>query len=146
MSKSKENTHKRTHEPILAVFPDTKEGNRALNALKEAASELKTTIEQVPFDRLDFGETAVLEKFYSANVVVVDVTERSYEATLFYQLGLREGFGMKHNVVTSVDQQSAYKAGRRSSFNPDNTLSPNTTNFGVRKLCCMCNYCIMSYN
>ena len=104
---------------MVAVYPETKEGRKALEALEKAAEELKnTTIERIPFEKLDFGETPVLDQFYSANVVVADVTEKSYQATIFYHLGLRENFDMKHNVVTCVDEQSAYRAGRRSSVNP----------------------------
>lgn len=106
-------------QTVVAVYPETKEGRKALEALEKAAKELKnTTIERIPFEKLDFGETPVLDQFYSANVVVADVTEKSYQATIFYHLGLRENFDMKHNVVTCVDEQSAYRAGRRSSVNP----------------------------
>ena len=123
-------------QTIATVFPDTKEGRKASVALEKAASELKhVTLEQIPFDKLDFGDLPVLEKFYSAPVVVVDVTERQYEACLFYQLGLRESFGMKHNVVTCVDQESAYMAGRKSSLiTQDQLLVSPTSNYGVSKL------------
>ena len=116
------------------VFPDTKEGRKARAALENAVRELKhVTIEEIPFDKLDFGDLNVLEKFYSAHVVVVDVTERQYEACLFYQLGLRESFGMKHNVVTCVDQESAFMAGRKNSLiTQDQLLVSSTANFGVR--------------
>ena len=120
-------------QTIVSVFPDTKEGCKARVALEKAVGELKhVTIEEIPFDKLDFGDLNVLEKFYSAPVVVVDVTERQYEACLFYQLGLRENFGMKHNVVTCVDQESAFMAGRKTSvINPDQLVS-STSNYGVR--------------
>ena len=120
-------------QTIATVFPDTKEGRKASAALEKAASELKhVALERIPFDKLDFGDLAVLEKFYSAPVVVVDVTERQYEACLFYQLGLRESFGMKHNVVTCVDQESAYMAGRKSSLiTQDQLLVSATSNYGV---------------
>ena len=120
-------------QTIVTVFPDTREGRKASDALEKAVSELKhVTLEQIPFDKLDFGDLNVLEKFYNAPVVVVDVTERQYEACLFYQLGLRESFGMKYNVVTCVDQESAYMAGRKSSLiNQDQLLISSTSNFGV---------------
>ena len=47
------------HQTVVAVFPESKEGLLALEALKMGAAELKhTTVERLPFDRLDFGETA----------------------------------------------------------------------------------------
>ena len=122
-------------QTIVTVFPNTKEGHKAKIALGEAVSGLKhVVIEQIPFEKLDFGDLNVLEKFYSAALAVVDVTERQYEACLFYQLGLRESFGMKHNVVTCVDQESAYMAGRKTSMiNQDQLLTSLTSNYGVSK-------------
>ena len=123
---------KRPPETIVAVFPDTKEGKRALQMLQAAAKDLQqSTIERLPFEKLDFGDLDMLEKFYSAAVVVVDVTERQYEACLYYQLGIRESFGMKHNVVTCVDQQNSYLAGRKGNILPSDQLSATST-FGVR--------------
>ena len=123
-------------QTIAIVFPDTREGRKASAALEKAVRDLKhVTVERIPFDKLDYGDLNALEKFYSAPVVVVDVTERQYEACLFYQLGLRENFGMKHNVVTCVDQESAYMAGRKSSLiTQDQLLVSSTSNYGVREL------------
>ena len=122
MSLSKSSSKRQT---VVAVFPESKEGLLALEALKMGAAELKhTTVERLPFDRLDFGETAILDKFYSANMVVADVTEKSYQATVFYQLGLRESFDMRHNIVTCVDQQSSYQAGRRGANPAGQTTLP----------------------
>ena len=89
------------------------------------------TVEHLPFQQLDFGDLKALEKFYSAPVVVVDVTERRYEACLYYQIGLRESFGMKHNVVLCEDQDSSFTAPRKkSSFMPDQANV--TTNLTVQ--------------
>ena len=134
MSLPRGGKHKQT---VVAVFPETKEGQKAFEALQKAANDLKSTIvERIPFQKLDFGETATLDKFYSANVVVSDVTDKSYQATVFYQLGLRESFDMKHNVVTCVDEQTAYKAGRRGSVNPSGQNSlPNSGVSGAGIVC-----------
>ena len=118
-------------QTVAAVFPDTKDGNKAFNVLEAAATELKSiTVDRIPFERLDFGETEILDRFYGANAAVVDVTERSYQAAMFYQLGLRESFGMKHNVVTCVDQTAI--TGMRESV----TSSPlsNSAAIGVSYL------------
>ena len=106
---------------IVAVFPDTNEGSKAFDALKKAAEELKYTIERIPFERLDFGETDALDRFYSCSVVVADVTDRAYQAKLFYHLGLRESFDMRQNVVAYLDEQQSYRAGRRGSSIDKNT-------------------------
>ena len=103
---------------IVAVFPDGKAGRKALDALECAIDKGSSSIERLPFEQLDFGDLKALEKFYSAPVVVVDVSERRYEACMYYQIGLRESFGMKHNVVTCVDQESSY-----GTFIPDQVSS-----------------------
>lgn len=127
----KASTIKRPPETIVAVFPDTKEGKCAFQALQEAAKDLQQSkIERIQFEKLDFGDLGMLEKFYSAAVVVVDVTERQYEACLYYQLGIRESFDMKYNVVTCVDQQSSFFAGRKGNILPTDQLSA-TSNAGV---------------
>jgi len=127
----------RQKQTVVAVFPETTAGNKAFSMLEAAAADLKSTVvERIPFERLDFGATDVLDKFYSANVVVVDVTERSYQATMFYQLGLRESFDMKHNVVTCVDQQSAF-TGRRGSVNPDALSSSSAIGVSCIVVACL---------
>jgi mitogen-activated protein kinase kinase kinase 5 len=96
-------------QTVVAVFPDNTNGNRAYAALELAAKELmQTQLERVHFEKLDYGETASLDKFYAANVAVVDVTERHMQAALFYQLGLRESFEQKNNVVTVLESQSTF--------------------------------------
>ena len=96
-------------QTVVAVFPDNKNGNRAYAALEAAAGQLlQTRLERVDFEKLDYGETASLDRFYAANVAVVDVTERNMQAALFYQLGLRENFDMKNNVVTVLESQSEF--------------------------------------
>lgn len=114
-------------DTVVAVFPDGKAGKKALEALECAIDNGSSSIERIPFEQLDFGDLKALEKFYSAPVVVVDVTERRYEACLYYQIGLRESFGMKHNVVMSVDQESSYIAA--GTFIPDQISSAG--NLGV---------------
>ena len=39
----------------------------------------------IPFKRLDFGETEILNRLYGASAAVLDVTERSYQAAMFCQ-------------------------------------------------------------
>ena len=106
---------KKLSDTIVAVFPDGKAGKMALKALRVAADTSSSSeIELIPFQQLDFGNLEALDKFYSAPVVVVDVTERQYEACLFYQIGLRESFGMKHNVVLCEEKENI--PGRKGSL------------------------------
>ena len=94
-------------QTVVAVFPHTKSGDKAFESLQSAVNELKhTELERIPFEKLDFGEMAALDAFYAANVVVVDATERTMQAPLFYQLGLRENFDMKNNVVAMQEKDA----------------------------------------
>ena len=123
--KSSQSKPKALSETIVAVIPDGNAGKKALEALELAAEKSSSNIERIPFEKLDFGDLNALEKFYSAPVVVVDVTEVQYEACLFYQIGLRESFGMKHNVVMCVDKESSIVgAGKKASdqITPDSSL------------------------
>ena len=100
----------RQRQTLAAIFPDTKEGRKALDALKSAADDLRYDLEVILFEKMDFGDTKALDKFYSASVAVADVTDRSRQANLFYQLGLRESFDMRQNIVTYVDEE--HQSGR----------------------------------
>ncbi|KAM9042526.1 mitogen-activated protein kinase kinase kinase 15 isoform 4-T4 [Megaptera novaeangliae] len=68
----------------------------------------------VPFGKLDFGETAVLDAFYDADVAVVDMSDVSRQPSLFYHLGVRESFDMANNVIlyhdTDADTALSLKA------------------------------------
>ena len=98
-----EKPREKQQQVVVCVFPDTKEGKKSFEALSRAAGQLKYVVEKIPFEKLDFGETDSLDKFYSSCVAVADVTDRSFQAKIFYHLGLRESFEMKQNIVTYLD-------------------------------------------
>ena len=64
-------------QTVAAIFPEAKDGNKPFNVLEAAPTELKSiTVDRIPFERLDFGETEILDRFYGANAAVVDVIYR----------------------------------------------------------------------
>ena len=104
---------------VISCFQDGREGAAAEESLKDACNQLGIVHHKVNFDKLDFGETSALDTFYSADVVVVDVTEISRRSTLFYQLGIRESFDCKNNIVTVVNRsESQYREKRWDSEIP----------------------------
>jgi mitogen-activated protein kinase kinase kinase 5 len=106
---------------VISCFQDGIEGVAAEKALQEACNHLGIIHSTVNFDKLDFGETSAIDVFYSADVVVADVTEISRRNSLFYHLAIRESLESKNNIVTMVNTSESYRGARRGSV----VKSPN---------------------
>lgn len=76
-------------------------------------------LENIVFQKLDFGETAVLDQFYNADVVVVDMTIATQQSSLFYHIGVRQSMNMKNNVVIAND------------IDPEGTVSLRVSNIPI---------------
>ncbi|XP_021231207.1 mitogen-activated protein kinase kinase kinase 6-like [Numida meleagris] len=71
----------------------------ALRCLRDACHQLRGRLHTVPFGRLALGDTAALERFYNADVAVVELSDAVCQPSLFYHLGVRESSDMPHNVL-----------------------------------------------
>nr|XP_038023193.1 LOW QUALITY PROTEIN: mitogen-activated protein kinase kinase kinase 6 [Anas platyrhynchos] len=71
----------------------------ALRSLRDACRELRARLHPLPFDTLALGDTGTLERFYNADVAVVELSDAVCQPSLFYHLGVRESFNMPHNVL-----------------------------------------------
>uniref|UniRef100_A0A669P1E8 mitogen-activated protein kinase kinase kinase n=1 Tax=Phasianus colchicus TaxID=9054 RepID=A0A669P1E8_PHACC len=78
----------------------------ALQSLREACEVVGATLETLHFGKLDFGETAVLDRFYNADIAVVEMSDAFRQPSLFYHLGVRESFSMANNIILYCDTNS----------------------------------------
>ncbi|KAF6345026.1 mitogen-activated protein kinase kinase kinase 6 [Rhinolophus ferrumequinum] len=75
-----------------------------LRCLREACAQLpgqrpRPQLRTLPFGKLALGDTAALDSFYNADVVVLEVSSSLAQPSLFYHLGVRESFSMTNNVL-----------------------------------------------
>ncbi|XP_074846592.1 mitogen-activated protein kinase kinase kinase 5 isoform X2 [Carettochelys insculpta] len=75
----------------------------ALQSLREACEAVGASLETLDFAKLDFGETAVLDRFYNADIAVVEMSDAFRQPSLFYHLGVRESFSMANNIILYCD-------------------------------------------
>ncbi|XP_072265047.1 mitogen-activated protein kinase kinase kinase 5 [Pyxicephalus adspersus] len=78
----------------------------ALHCLQEACESQGATLDTLQFGKLDFGETTVLDRFYNADIAVVEMTDAFRQPSLFYHLGVRESFSMANNIILYCDTNS----------------------------------------
>lgn len=78
----------------------------ALQCLREACEGVSADLQTLPFEKLDFGETAVLDYFYNADIAVVEMNDAFRQPSLFYHLGVRESFSMANNIILYRDTNS----------------------------------------
>lgn len=93
---------------IVCVLDVTHSANlahrkKALEEVRNASELVNANLHHIHFEKLDFGETSVLDTFYNADVAVVDLSLQVQQSTLLYHLGVRESFDMKESVLLYND-------------------------------------------
>nr|DBA34131.1 TPA: hypothetical protein GDO54_001726 [Pyxicephalus adspersus] len=95
----------------------------ALHCLRRACESEGAQLTSVNFGELDFGETAVLDTFYDADVAVVDMSDVGRQPSLFYHLGVRESFDMANNVIIYHDTDADTSLSLKDMVAQKNTAS-----------------------
>lgn len=75
------------------------EANLSLTCLKEACADAHSVLKSMSYERIALGTTEILDTFYNADVVVVEMKNTICQPSLFYHLGVRESFSMTNNVI-----------------------------------------------
>ncbi|NXD16749.1 M3K6 kinase, partial [Nothocercus nigrocapillus] len=70
-----------------------------LRSLRDACRDARAQLHTVPFGTLALGDTSTLDRFYNADVAVVELSDSICQPSLFYHLGVRESFNMTNNVL-----------------------------------------------
>ncbi|KAH0631230.1 hypothetical protein JD844_005466 [Phrynosoma platyrhinos] len=84
----------------VSTEEDLEEEPLPLQCLRDACKEVPVTrLETVPFGTVMLGDTDNLDRFYNADVVVVEMSNSLCQPSLFYHLGVRESFSMTNNIL-----------------------------------------------
>ncbi|XP_069463758.1 mitogen-activated protein kinase kinase kinase 5 isoform X2 [Ambystoma mexicanum] len=104
----------------------------ALQSLREACEGAAARLEMLPFGKLDFGETSVLDRFYNADISVVEMSDAFRQPSLFYHLGVRESFSRANNIILYCDNNSESLQSLKEIICQKNNM-------------CSANYCFVPY-
>lgn len=85
-------------------LPQTEE-DLSQTCLTEACAEAHAVLKSFSFERIALGTTEILDTFYNADVVVVEMNNSICQPSLFYHLGVRESFSMTNNVILYCNKQ-----------------------------------------
>ncbi|BES88158.1 protein kinase kinase kinase [Nesidiocoris tenuis] len=97
---------------IDVVHPDHLAHRKtALDEIKQACLAVNGSLHLIQFEKLDFGETNVVETFYNADVAIVDLSIQDQQRPLSYHLGIRESFDMKENLLlyNDINQEASLR-------------------------------------
>nr|XP_056702111.1 mitogen-activated protein kinase kinase kinase 6 [Euleptes europaea] len=85
---------------VVLVFTEDLTEPLPLRCLEDACREIPAAqLTVLPFGTVALGDMGALDSFYNADVVVVEMSNRLCQPSLFYHLGVRESFSMTNNIL-----------------------------------------------
>ncbi|XP_015274091.1 PREDICTED: mitogen-activated protein kinase kinase kinase 6 [Gekko japonicus] len=85
---------------VVFVYTEDLTEPLPLRCLEDACKEIPAAeLTVLPFGTVALGDMGALDSFYNADVVVVEMSNRLYQPSLFYHLGVRESFSMTNNIL-----------------------------------------------
>ncbi|XP_061453643.1 mitogen-activated protein kinase kinase kinase 6 isoform X2 [Rhineura floridana] len=132
---------------VVYVFTEYLEEPLPLQCLREACREVPgSELTTVPFGTVALGDTGTLDRFYNADVVVVEMSNSLCQPSLFYHLGVRESFSMTNNILlccyTDFPELQALREEifqKNSDSNGSYTLIPYMVTVQNKVCCCDAN-------
>ncbi|XP_053867954.1 mitogen-activated protein kinase kinase kinase 6 [Malaclemys terrapin pileata] len=114
-----------------------------LRCLRDACREVRAELQTVLFGTLALGDPGSMDRFYNADVAVVEVSNSLCQPSLFYHLGVRESFSMTNNVLlcchTDLPDLQALKediSQKNSDCSGTYTFIPYVVTAQNKVLCC----------
>ncbi|XP_061870726.1 mitogen-activated protein kinase kinase kinase 6 isoform X2 [Colius striatus] len=84
---------------IVCVLGREPAASPALRCVRDACHSLRARLLALPLGTLALGHPVTLDRFYNADVAVVELSDSVCQPSLFYHLGVRESFNMSHNIL-----------------------------------------------
>eukprot|EP00045_Choanoeca_perplexa_P017552 m.256527 g.256527 ORF g.256527 m.256527 type:complete len:1296 (+) comp17570_c0_seq5:41-3928(+) len=96
---------------VAVLNPNHMHSDAVYKRMQEASQNcyLASTISRVDFNRLDWGQAELLDKVYSADVVLVDLTDKTMRPAMMHHLGVRGSFRRNQTIITLPNSEDGLK-------------------------------------